>query len=78
MLSSVLRSPKSVKMNIEIMRAFVYYRQILIQNHEVYKKVKELDEKINHVFKYLLDKIEIKIENTEPVGYKLRLTNDNT
>jgi hypothetical protein len=30
MLSSVLRSPKAVKINIEIMRAFVYYRQILL------------------------------------------------
>jgi len=30
MLSSVLRSPKAVKINIEIMPAFVYYRQILL------------------------------------------------
>lgn len=59
-LSSVLRSPKAVKINIEIMRAFVYYRQILLQNQDLYKKVKELDDKINNVFKFLLDKIEIK------------------
>ena len=60
MLSSVLRSPKAIKINIEIMRAFVYYRQLLLQNQELYKKVKELDEKINHVFQFLLNKIEIK------------------
>jgi len=58
--------------NIEIMRAFVYYRQILLQNQDIYKKVEELGNKINTVFQYLLDKIEIKRINTEPVGYKLK------
>ena len=69
MLSSVLRSPKAVKINIEIMRAFVYYRQILLQNQDLYKKVTELDEKINNVFHLLLNKIENKKLETEPVGY---------
>jgi len=57
MLSSVLRSPKAVKINIEIMRAFVYYRQILIQNQDLYKKVEELDDKINQVYRFLLNKM---------------------
>lgn len=72
MLASVLRSPKAVKVNIEIMRAFVYYRQILLQNQDIYKKVKELDDKINNVFEYLLNKIESKKIESEPVGYKLK------
>ena len=72
MLSSVLRSQKAIKINIEIMRAFVYYRQLLLQNQELYKKVKELDEKVNHVFQFLLNKIEIKKNISEPVGYKLK------
>ncbi|MCF8452474.1 MAG: ORF6N domain-containing protein [Pedobacter sp.] len=72
MLSSVLRSPKAVKINIEIMRAFVYYRQILLQNQDLYKKVKGLDDKINHVYRFLLNKIEISKNSIEPVGYKLK------
>ena len=72
MLSSVLRSQKAIKINIEIMRAFVYYRQLLLQNQELYKKVKELDEKVNHVFQFLLNKIEIKKNISEPVCYKLK------
>lgn len=72
MLSSVLRSPKAVKINIEIMRAFVYYRQILLQNQDLYKKVKELDDKINHVYHFLLNKIEINKSSIEPVGNKLK------
>ena len=72
MLSSVLRSPKAVKINIEIMRAFVYYRQILIQNQDLYKKVEELDDKINQVYHFLLNKIEIHKSSIEPLGYKLK------
>ena len=78
MLSSVLRSPKAVKINIEIMRAFVYYRQILLQNQDLYKKVTELDEKINNVFHLLLNNIENKKLETEPVGYRLKTKNDNS
>lgn len=78
MLSSVLRSPKAVKINIEIMRAFVYYRQILLQNQDLYKKVTELDEKINNVFHLLLNKIENKKLEIEPVGYRLKTKNDNS
>ena len=72
MLSSVIRSAKAVKINIEIMRAFVYYRQILLQNQDLYKKVEELDERINHVYQFLLNKIEIRKSTIEPVGYKLK------
>ncbi len=54
------------------MRAFVYYRQILLQNQDLYKKVKELDDRINYVFQFLLNKIEISKTITEPVGYKLK------
>jgi hypothetical protein len=71
MLASVLRSEKAAKINIEIMRAFVYYRQILLKNQDLYKKIKELDDKINHVFQFLLNKIEIKKPERQPVGYKI-------
>ncbi len=72
MLSSVLRSPKAVKINIEIMRAFVYYRQILLQNQDLYKRISHLDEKINDVFHHLLNKIETKKQEIEPIGYKIK------
>ncbi len=72
MLSSVLKSPKAVKINIEIMRAFVYYRQILLQNQDLYKRISQLDEKINNVFQHLLNKIEQRNLETEPIGYKIK------
>ncbi len=58
MLSSVLRSPKAIAINIEIMRAFAKYRAMLIENVELKKEIEKLDGKINQVFKFLLDKID--------------------
>ena len=58
MLSSVLRSNKAIEMNIEIMRAFARYRAYLIDNKDISKRLGELDDKINRVFKYLFDKIQ--------------------
>lgn len=76
MLSSVLRSSKAAEISIEIMRAFVYYRQILLQNKDIYKKVADLDEKINYVFEYLLGKIETESSERQPVGYKIKAKNN--
>ncbi|MDP3444790.1 MAG: ORF6N domain-containing protein [Ignavibacteria bacterium] len=75
MLSSVLRSNKAIEMNIEIMRAFARYRAYLIDNKDITKRLGELDDKINRVFKYLLDKIQgfdsIKLSDARnKIGYK--------
>lgn len=75
MLSSVLRSNKAIEMNIEIMRAFARYRAYLIDNKDISKRLGELDDKINRVFKYLLDKIQgfdsIKSNDARnKIGYK--------
>lgn len=46
MLSSVLRSPRAVQVNIEIMRAFVRIRQMLQSNTELAKKLAALEQKL--------------------------------
>ncbi len=43
MLSSVLRSKRAIRMNVEIMRAFVRLREILESNKELARKVSELE-----------------------------------
>jgi hypothetical protein len=49
MLSSVLRSPRAVQVNIEIMRAFVRLRSMLQQNTELARKLAELEGRLaNH------------------------------
>jgi len=47
MLSSVLRSKRAVKVNIEIMRAFVRLRELLSTNRMVSsKRIQAYDERI--------------------------------
>ncbi len=47
MLSGVLRSPKAVTVNIEIMRAFVRLRQLISSNRELASKLDELDRRVS-------------------------------
>ncbi|GJQ42572.1 MAG: DNA-binding protein [Ignavibacteriaceae bacterium] len=47
MLSSVLKSKKAIKVNIQIMRAFVKLREIISTHKELAQKLKELELKID-------------------------------
>jgi uncharacterized protein YjcR len=57
MLSSVLRSPSAVQVNIEIMRAFVRLRQILQANAQMAKKLAALEKKYDAQFRVVFDAI---------------------
>jgi len=46
MLSSVLRSPRAVQVNIAIMRAFVKLKQVLSNHHELEARLKDLENKV--------------------------------
>jgi hypothetical protein len=46
MLSSVLRSPTAVRVNIEIMRAFVRLRQLLAAPGELVEKIRQLTDTV--------------------------------
>ncbi|KAF0144572.1 MAG: hypothetical protein FD156_1747 [Nitrospirae bacterium] len=57
MLSSVLNSERAVKVNIEIMRAFVKLRQMLASNAELARKLNEMEKKYDAQFKIVFDAI---------------------
>jgi hypothetical protein len=57
MLSSVLRSPRAVQVNIEIMRAFVRLRQMLQHNAELARKLARLEKKCDVRFRTVFDAI---------------------
>ena len=57
MLSSVLRSDRAVKVNIEIMRAFVRLRQLLSGNKELTARLDALEQKYDANFKAVFDAI---------------------
>jgi len=46
MLSSVLNSPRAIRINIEIMRAFVRLREMISTNKELSRKLDELERKL--------------------------------
>ena len=55
MLSSVLRSPRAVSVNIEIMRAFVRLRQMLLSHADLARKLNALEKKYDSQFKVVFD-----------------------
>jgi hypothetical protein len=50
MLSSVLRSPRAVAVNIEIMRAFVRLREMLAGHADLTRRLDELERKYDRQF----------------------------
>ena len=57
MLSSVLRSKRAITVNIEIMRAFVKLRQLLVSNAELARRLDKLESKYDKRFKIVFDAI---------------------
>jgi len=57
MLSSVLRSPQAVAVNIEIMRAFVELRRALTETAELARKLDGLERKYDGQFKVVFEAI---------------------
>ena len=57
MLSSVLRSPRAVRVNIEIMRVFVRLRQMVTAHEELAQRIDKLENKYDVQFKVVFDAI---------------------
>jgi hypothetical protein len=47
MLSSVLRSPQAIAVNIQVMRAFVRMRELLSSNRELARQFTQLEARLN-------------------------------
>jgi hypothetical protein len=57
MLSGVLHSHRAVQVNIEIMRAFVKLRTILIEHKDLKRKVEDIEKKFDGQFRIVFDAI---------------------
>ena len=66
MLSGVLNSERGIKVNIEIMRAFVRLRQLLSSNRELAKRLDELERKYDAQFRVVFDAIRELMRHPEP------------
>ena len=68
MLSSVLRSPRAVRVNVEIMRAFVRLRRMLASNADLARKLADLERKYDAQFKTEGDFKQLRVRRC-PVPY---------
>lgn len=74
MLSSVLRSPRAVQVNIEIMRTFIRLRQLLSSNGELARRLDLLEKKYDARFKVVFEAIRRLMTppatNKRPLGFQ--------
>lgn len=71
MLSSVLRSPRAIGVNIEIMRAFVRMRRLLASHAKLEKKILELEEKYDGQFAVVFEALKQLMSPPEPPHRKI-------
>ena len=71
MLSTVLNSELAIRVNIEIMRAFVRLRQMLASNTELARKLDALEKKYDAQFKVVFDAIRQLMAPAEPKKRKI-------
>ncbi len=71
MLSSVLNSARAVKVNIEIMRAFVRLRRMLASNEELERKLAALEKKYDAQFKVVFEALRELMKPPEPNKRKI-------
>jgi hypothetical protein len=77
MLSSVLRSPRAVQVNVEIMRAFVRLRRILAENAGLAHRLDELEMKYDVQFKAVFDAIRSLMQPPEPKKKRIGFVTDD-
>lgn len=82
MLSSVLRSPRAVQVNIQIMRTFVKLRELMVTHRNLARKIEELEAKFRKhdenfvvVFAAIKKLLEVPREPRKkklPIGFHVR------
>ena len=73
MLSSVLHSPRAIRVNIEIMRAFVHLRQIMSAHKDLASRIDELESKFDQQFAIVFDAIRALVDPPEEEPRKRRI-----
>ncbi len=72
MLSSVLRSPRAVQVNIAVMRAFVEMRKVLSTHKELKEKIEAMEKKYDKNFQIVFTAIK-ELMNPKPPEKKIKI-----
>jgi len=74
MLSSVLRSPNAVAVNVQIMRAFVRLREILAENADLARRLDDMELRHDEQFRVIIQAIQAltapPLKPRNPVGFR--------
>src|SRR5438034_716800 len=73
MLSSVLRSPRAVQVNIAIMRTFVQLRRLMDSNRNLARKIEAMEKRYDEQFAVVFDAIKQLITPPEPEPPRRRI-----
>jgi hypothetical protein len=75
MLSSVLKSPKALQVNITIMRAFVMMRQYYYDSKELEQRIERLENEMQIKFKDIYEALNFLLNppnpDRNPIGFRL-------
>jgi len=74
MLSSVLRSERAIKVNIQIMRAFTQLRQMLSTHKDLKKKIETMEKKYDQQFQVVFEAIKQLLETDAKPRKKIGFT----
>jgi hypothetical protein len=77
MLSSVLKSERAIKVNIEIMRTFAKLREMIASHKDLAKRLDELEKKYDKQFKVVFEAIRQLMIPPEPKRKKIGFLRDN-
>ena len=74
MLSGILNSDRAISVNIQIMRAFTQLRRMLLTNHELRRKIEEMEKKYDKQFLVVFEAIRQLLspqpaEKKPPIGF---------
>ena len=77
MLSSVLKSERAIRVNIQIMRTFTKIREMIVSNKALREKIEAMERKYDSKFKVVFDVIKRliekdKIEPVKIIGFRDR------
>ena len=78
MLASILNSPLAVRVSVNIVRAFIRFREMLLTNQELTMRLDSLEQKYDEQFKIVFDAIRELMKTPEeikkPIGFQLPIT----
>lgn len=76
MLSSVLRGPRAIAVNVQIMRAFVRIREIMAESADLSHRLDEVEQRYDEQFKVIVQAIQqlaapVPANNRKPIGFRV-------